>query len=268
MTHPDLRNARLELRFGPGSFQGIPMMFRLSTLGLASAILLLSGCRDREIVSYRAPKDTARTAPPAAAMPANPGQLPEGHPPIGDQAAAAGTMPSGQGQLPDGHPPIGGPAAAAPAAPGAMTGTVPTAQGGALVWTAPAHWTAKPLGSMRKGSYAVPGEAGATADLAITAFPGDTGGLFANVNRWRGQVGLPPVAEAELKTAVEHLDIGSLHIDLVYCIGQAGGQPTALLGAIVPHNGETWFFKLLGPAALVAKEKAAFRDFLATIKAR
>lgn len=221
------------------------MMLRPSTLWLTSALLLLSGCRDREIVSYRAPKDPAPA--PSPAMPT---------------AAMAG----GQGQLPEGHPPIGEPAPAS--APGAMTGTVPTAQGAALVWTAPAHWTSKALGTMRKGSYSITGEHGATADLAITAFPGDTGGLFANVNRWRGQVGLPPLTEAELKTTVEHLDIGALHVDLVYCAGTVSGQPNALLGAIVPHNGETWFFKLLGPTALVEREKAAFQEFLHTIKPR
>lgn len=119
---------------------------------------------------------------------------------------------------------------------------------------------------MRKGSYAINGENGTTADLAITAFPGDTGGLFANVNRWRGQVGLAPLAQAELDATVEHLHVNDFHIDLVDLLGNAGGQPTRLLGAIVPHNGETWFFKLLGPAALVEREKATFREFLNTIK--
>lgn len=205
-------------------------------------MLLLTGCRDREITAYRAPKD------PAPAMPG---------------MAAAG-MTGAQGSLPEGHPPVGQPAAD----PGGMTGTVPTARDGALTWTAPAHWTAKSLGSMRKGSYAITGENGATGDLAITAFPGDTGGLFANVNRWRGQVGLPPISESELKGAVEHLDLNDFHIELVDCVGNAGGQQTELLGAIVPYNGETWFFKLLGPAALVEKEKPAFREFLKTIKVR
>lgn len=219
------------------------MMLRLSTLWLASATLLFTSCRDREITAYRAPKDPAPTVSTALPAPA--------------------TM-AAQGQLPEGHPPIGQPASD----PGAMTGTVPTAPGGALVWTAPAHWTAKSLGSMRKGSYSLSGENGATADLAITAFPGDTGGLFANVNRWRGQIGLPPIEASQLASNVEHLDVNEFHIDLVSCVGTASGQPTALLGAIVPHQGETWFFKLVGPAALVEKEKTAFREFLQTIKAR
>ena len=39
-------------------------------------------------------------------------------------------------------------------------------------------------------------------------------------------------------------------------------------GAIVPLNGETWFFKLLGPDALVAQQKPAFLEFLRTVRPR
>lgn len=172
------------------------------------------------------------------------------------------------GELPEGHPPIGestnpGPMAAAPAG-GA---TFAAAQGNALTWTAPAHWQAKQLSSFRKGSYSVPGEGGAAGDLAITAFPGDTGGLFANVNRWRGQIGLAPVAESELEAAIQRLDVNGFKIILFDATGTTNGQAMRLLGAMVPYDGQTWFFKLTGPEALVAKEQAAFREFLATIKA-
>ena len=141
------------------------------------------------------------------------------------------------------------------------------AQGNALTWTAPATWQAKALSSFRKGSYSVPGEGAAAGDLAITAFPGDTGGLFANVNRWRGQIGLAPVAEAQLESAIQRLDVNGFKIILFDAAGTANGQPMRLLGAMVPHDGQTWFFKLTGPEALVAKEQASFRDFLNTIKA-
>jgi len=200
---------------------------------LAAAALVLSGCRDREVTAYRAPKDPSPKLP----------EMPAGHPPTG-QAPAAG--------------------APAAAAPGAMTGSVPTAEGAALVWAAPANWTPKALGSMRKGSYAITGDAGATADLAITAFPGDTGGLFANVNRWRGQVGLGPIEAAQLDANTQSIEANGLKMIVV----EATGSGNTLLGAIVPYNGQTWFFKLLGPEALVAREKPAFREFLNTVKAR
>lgn len=142
---------------------------------------------------------------------------------------------------------------------------VPTASGAELTWTAAAHWTAKPASAMRKGSYAIKG-GGAEADLSVTAFPGSTGGLLANLNRWRGQISLAPLAENQLGAESVHLDVGPLHLDVVDFAGNAGGQPTRIIGAVVPYGNDTWFFKLMGPDVLVAQEKKAFMNFLQTIK--
>ena len=217
---------------------------RYSTPALLIGLLAAAaGCRDREVVAYRAPKDPSpivQAAPPKARMS---GDLPEGHPPIG-QSTNPGPM-------------------AAPASGASFA----AAEGNALTWTAPTHWQPKQLSSFRKGSYSVPGEGGAAGDLAITAFPGDTGGLFANVNRWRGQIGLAPVAEAQLESAIQRLEVNGFKIILFDATGTANGQPVRLLGAMVPYEGQTWFFKLSGPEPVVAKEQAAFREFLNTIKA-
>jgi hypothetical protein len=194
-------------------------------LPLIALAAILVSCRKDEITTYRIPKEAA-PAQPAAATPA---------------AAPAAT--SGAG----------------------MAGTpVATATGAALAWTAPASWTAKPASGMRKGSYTITGPGGA-AELAITAFPGDVGGDLANVNRWRGQLQLPPIAQAEFETATRHLDRNGLHITVVDLVG-TGGSAQRILGAMVPHAGATWFFKLMGPDALVAQERTAFLAFVDTIK--
>src|SRR4051812_43352271 len=161
-------------------------------------------------------------------------------------------------------PPPG--AVSAPAGDNMAATAVPTGSD-SLVWTAPGEWIAKPPGPMRKGSYTVKGDGG-EADLSITAFPGETGGLLANLNRWRGQVSLPPLTADQLDANRQHLDLGALHADVVDFVGSANGVPTRLVGAVVPNNGETWFFKLMGPDALVAKEKPAFLEFLRTVRAR
>jgi hypothetical protein len=171
------------------------------------------------------------------------------------------TVSANGGALPEGHPSIGG-TPAGPSAPVNMADTaVPTATGSGLTWTAPTTWAVKPNGSMRKGSFAVKG-AGGDADLAITAFPGATGGLEANLNRWRGQVGLPPQAPAEVTAAVEKFSSHGLEF-LVVDYANGGNR---LVGAIVPYGGNSWFFKLMGPDATVAGQKDAFREFLHTVK--
>lgn len=196
------------------------MPLRPSICATLLTLLLLGACRDREITTYRAPKDPMPASLPSAV-------------PGGDTMANT---------------------------------AVPTGSD-SLMWTAPAHWIVKPASAMRKGSYAIR-DGVAEADLSITAFPGDTGGLLANLNRWRGQISLPPLAPDELDAYREHADIGALHADIVDFAGTANGVPTRLLGAVVPLAGETWFFKLMGPDALVAREKTAFREFLKTVTPR
>jgi hypothetical protein len=149
--------------------------------------------------------------------------------------------------------------------PAGMAGAaVPTAEGPSLEWTAPAQWVPKPASAMRKGSYAIAGPDGSAADLSITAFPGDVGGELANVNRWRGQVGLAPLAEADLPASTNQMDSNGLHFVIVDLAGGQGSK--RLLGAIIPFGDGTWFIKMIGPEALVERQRPAFLDFLRTVK--
>lgn len=199
------------------------MLFRAPLCIALFATLLLAGCKDRQIVTYRAPKD-----PP----PAMPGAAPATTPGAGDSMANT---------------------------------AVPTGSD-SLTWTAPTDWIAKAPGAMRKGSFTVKGTDGAEADLSITAFPGDTGGLLANLNRWRGQIALSPLTAGELDGVIAHTDGQGLHFDVVDFAGTTKGVPTRIVGAVLSRPGETWFFKLMGPDALVAGQKAAFLDFLRSVK--
>lgn len=198
-------------------------------LALAAATLLLTACGDDQVSVYKVPKEKEPDLPVAAAD--------------------------------------SGPQAAAPAPGASMADTaVPTASGDALVWQAPAGWTQKPAGAMRKASYSVPGDAG-ESDLSVTAFPGDVGGELANVNRWRGQIALPPLAPEDLDGAVTRVDQGALKITLVELSSKGDPNNKAILGAIVPLGGATWFFKLSGPGTSVKAAKPAFLDFLRTVHA-
>lgn len=204
---------------------------------LLGAVALLPACKKPAVETYRVPKE------PVAADTAH-------------QHAHGAAAPNAT------------PAASAPAANNggaAMASTpVATASGNALAWTAPEQWKPKGGSSMRKGSYSVPGEGG-EADMAITAFPGDVGGDLANLNRWRGQIGLPPVSQTEFESNIQRVEHNGLKMTVVDVAG-TGPQAQRILGAMVPHRGATWFFKLQGPDAIVAKEKPAFMALLETVK--
>ncbi|MBI3299243.1 MAG: hypothetical protein HYZ75_13830 [Elusimicrobia bacterium] len=132
---------------------------------------------------------------------------------------------------------------------------------GSLSWPAPAGWTAKPGSGMRRATFVVPGAAG-PGDLSVVSLPGDAGGPLANVNRWRGQVGLPPWDEAALRAAAEPVSSPAGAFTVV----DLPGASQRMLAALLTRGGETWFFKLVGPDATVGAAKPAFKTFLSGVK--
>ena len=167
-------------------------------------------------------------------------------------------------------PPAAGPVMAGTTPPGsAMMGqSLPAgalARGATPTWTTPPHWGAGPASSMRRGSYRVEGGDGAVLDIAVTAFPGDVGGLLPNLNRWRQQIGLGPLSPAELPTATSTLTVGSETATWVDFTG-LGDRPQRTLVGYFQVAGETWFFKATGNAALAAQEEGAFRAFVESVR--
>ena len=136
-----------------------------------------------------------------------------------------------------------------------------------LTWAAPDHWAAKALGAMRRGSF-TPKNAAGEADCSIFLFPAATNPLLANINRWRGQIGLAPTTEAQLPTETTVIENSGLKFTTVDLVSQPadGTAPVRMLGAILYRGNEAWFFKLTGPDAVVAAEKTPFLDFLRTVR--
>jgi hypothetical protein len=46
----------------------------------------------------------------------------------------------------------------------------------------------------------------------------------------------------------------------------ATGKPTRLVGVVLPFGGQTWFYKLMGDASVVAQQKDAFTQFIQSAK--
>ena len=147
-------------------------------------------------------------------------------------------------------------------APGGSSG------GGTVTWQAPANWEEQPSSPPRHGTFKIHGENGGEAELSIIAFPGDVGGLLANINRWRGQIQLPPLAESDLAQVVTPLSGSSRisFVDIVSADSIKDGKKSRILGGILPLDAETWFFKLSGPDEIVAARKDEFKKFLETVK--
>ena len=135
-------------------------------------------------------------------------------------------------------------------------------------WEVPSGWKEVPGGQFLVAKFALTGAANAQAAVNVSMSSGDGGGLLANVNRWRGQLGLAPTTEADLAKEAQSLDLPGGKATLADITGQnaSTGQATRLLAAVVPQSGKTWFYKLMGDAQVVQAEKEAFLKFVQAVK--
>src|SRR4029079_19391055 len=87
------------------------------------------------------------------------------------------------------------------------------------------------------------------------------------VNRWRGQVGLPPIAQEELAKLAESVDVGGSAGVLFDQAGTAASEDaTRVLATILRRADAAWFFKMTGDDGFVVKQKPVFLEFLKSVK--
>lgn len=195
----------------------------------AAAIFALVGCdREPAVTQTSQPKDsTVATAP----------QMPQG---------------AGNPQLPPDHPPV---------TPGMQMPGMGEAKAPGIAYTVPAGWkedrTPRP---MREATLLI-GEGDKGAELVVTRLSGQFGEFGANINRWRGQVGLGAtddagkIASRDVKSSAGELKVYELE-----------GPTKKMLVGILKQGDATWFFKLTGDKATVTQNTAAFDQFLQSLR--
>ena len=161
-------------------------------------------------------------------------------------AMPGGMMPPGMGQP-----------SPREAAPGAKQPTG-NPKSGESSFNKPDEWAEVPPKQFQLARFTV-GEGEQSAEIAISRAGGDRA---ANINRWRGQVGLEPLSGEELDKTSQPFEVGSKKGELVEII--AGDK--AIFGVMIPDEGQTWFIKLTGSAATAAKERARFEAFAKSLK--
>jgi hypothetical protein len=135
-------------------------------------------------------------------------------------------------------------------------------------WTIPPGWTQLPGKEMRYASFIVLAD---HPDFQLTVVPlaGDGGSLISNINRWEGQIGLPPSTDEQLKTLLKQITVTGTPVTIFDRTGAEPADhtpPKRIVAAIFPHADRTWFFKLAGPSDLVQSQKANFDSFVQSIR--
>lgn len=127
-----------------------------------------------------------------------------------------------------------------------------------LKWKTPDGWTEVPASDFRVASFKITGQNGSQADVSVIPLPGDAGGDFSNVNRWRGQVGLEPVSVEDFARVAQSIEVDGQSARLY----DQAGDSSQILAVIQQREGMTWFFKMTGDPQLVAQQKLVFMEFL------
>jgi hypothetical protein len=100
---------------------------------------------------------------------------------------------------------------------------------GQLRWTTPPGWTEEKGGAQREATLRLGGRE-PKLEISIVRFQGDGGGLLANLNRWRDQLGLEKVGDAELPAQAQKLEGAATEIWVTDLSGPSrpGSGPRAM----------------------------------------
>lgn len=134
----------------------------------------------------------------------------------------------------------------------------PTESGSELKYKTPEGWTVGGPRAMRLATLEVV-EGDQKCDISVSQL-GAGQSVVDNVNRWRKQVKLAEVAEADLQ--LKPIKSGGHDGSLV----QLTGETETILGVIIPRADTTCFVKLQGPNALALREVEKFVQFTESIE--
>lgn len=206
-----------------------------ATLALALSVGL-AGCRQEQVTRYRIPKE----APPKPAAPSDhpphPGHENEGH---------EGHNHEGEGH--EGHNHEG-------------EAHKPTAAA-KLKWTLPKGWKEGPGDSPFVVAALMPPVSG-DVKASVAKAKGGPALERANVDRWRGQIQLPPVTDDELAKGRKLIKT-PYGKAILYDFTGKDAKKRLVVAAFTVSEEDAWFVKLTGDAALVAK---AYPEFMKLIE--
>jgi hypothetical protein len=140
-----------------------------------------------------------------------------------------------------------------------------------LTWTTPQGWTeASPDGTgmrlidMRFG----PNQEG---ECYVSIMPGGAGGLEANLNRWRTQMGQPPYSAQEIEALPKRKIFNREGVYAAFDgdyknVGAETALPGYRLEGVIHSAPQaTIFVKMVGPKSLVLENAKAFEEFCQSI---
>ncbi len=126
----------------------------------------------------------------------------------------------------------------------------------------PPGWAVQPdPGQMRLAAFNVTSQRGAGL-ASVARFPGDVGGLLANINRWRNQLGLASITDPSQQDSIGHPLTNPIMRLYRFVAPQDTGDAKAMLVLIVPDAQSTWFIRLDTTAEALDEQTIGLRTFI------
>ena len=133
-----------------------------------------------------------------------------------------------------------------------------------FTWKKPDSWIPSRSSSMRLASFEIP-YSGGVGELSIIQLGGEGGGLEANVNRWRGQIGLGPLSRLEIEAEAEN-GVSELGNYQLFRLINLEKKESAFLAAIFPLESSALFIKLIASADGIVDLEKDFKAFCSSMK--
>lgn len=133
----------------------------------------------------------------------------------------------------------------------------------------PKGWSPTPPKPMRELDFSIAGAP--EIECYVMTLKGDGGGIEANIDRWREQMGQAPLAAGEIDR-LQRIPLFGVSGALVELRGDYQGMDgpkrsdQALIGVIGSLPDRTVFIKMIGPANAVAAQREAFLEFCKSMR--
>lgn len=125
----------------------------------------------------------------------------------------------------------------------------------------PDGWAEQPGSGMRMATYTIEGT---SIDFYLISL--GMGDVVSNVNRWRGQVGLPPVSSEKAGTLVETFDVQGIPVQYARIYHDAEGL--GIIAAILPVESSFWYFTAKGSVRELRAHEAEIRQFIQSVQVK
>ena len=135
-----------------------------------------------------------------------------------------------------------------------------------ISWTLPTGWREAAPGQVNLAAFNIQSADGKDAQVTIAALPFLAGREADVVNLWRGQLGLGELSAEQAREQLRELPINDEKAKLFELSSGDPAKPDKILTVMIHRPGASWFYKLSGDAVTVEAQRAAFLDFIKSVK--